>query len=110
VIGGLEKLKEYLIQATQQMAQRGRTPLVPSGLLLAGPPGTGKTIIAEALATQSGFNLVKMRNIREKWVGNSERNLDLALNLLKDLHPVVVFVDEIDQAMGRRDTGQDGDG
>lgn len=108
-IGGLKKLKDYLRLRTGQMTSGQHTPLVPSGLLLAGPPGTGKTIIAEALATQSGFNLVKMRNIREKWVGSSERNLDLALNLLKDLHPVVVFVDEIDQAMGRRDTGQDGD-
>jgi len=85
------------------------SPLVPSGLLLAGPPGTGKTIIAEALAAESGFNLVKMRNIQDKWVGSSERNLELVMNLLKDLYPVVVFVDEIDQAMVRRDTGQSGD-
>lgn len=106
-IGGLENLQKYLKVRTGQMGSG--TPLVPSGLLLAGPPGTGKTIIAEALATESGFNLVKMRNIREKWVGSSERNLDLALNLLKDLNPVVVFVDEIDQAMGQRDTGQNAD-
>ncbi len=108
-IGGMAQLKEYLGQRTRQMRSGLHTPLVPNGLLLAGPPGTGKTIIAEALATESGFNLVKMRNIREKWVGSSERNLDMVLNLLRDLHPVVVFIDEIDQAMGRRDTGQSGD-
>jgi SpoVK/Ycf46/Vps4 family AAA+-type ATPase len=108
-IGGLEKLKQYLRERTALMLRGEFSPLVPSGLLLAGPPGTGKTIIAEALASESGFNLVKMRNIQDKWVGSSERNLDMVLNLLKDLHPVVVFIDEIDQAMVRRDTGQSGD-
>jgi SpoVK/Ycf46/Vps4 family AAA+-type ATPase len=108
-IGGLVKLKEYLNKRTGQMRNGQHTPLVPSGLLLAGPPGTGKTIIAEALALESGFNLVKMRNIQDRWVGSSERNLEMVMHLLHDLHPVVVFVDEIDQAMGRRDTGQNGD-
>lgn len=108
-IGGLENLKQYLRKRTKFMLSSEYSPLVPSGLLLAGPPGTGKTIIAEALATESGFNLVKMRNIQDKWVGSSERNLELVLNLLKDLHPVIVFIDEIDQAMVRRDTGQSGD-
>ncbi|HEY0754318.1 MAG TPA: AAA family ATPase [Ktedonobacteraceae bacterium] len=108
-IGGLENLKQYLRKRTRFMLSGEYSPLVPSGLLLAGPPGTGKTIIAEALARESGFNLVKMRNIQDKWVGSSERNLELVLNLLKDLHPVVVFIDEIDQAMVRRDTGQSGD-
>jgi SpoVK/Ycf46/Vps4 family AAA+-type ATPase len=108
-IGGLEKLKQYLRERTALMLRGEFSPLVPSGLLLAGPPGTGKTIIAEALAYESGFNLVKMRNIQDKWIGSSERNLELVMNLLKDLHPVVVFIDEIDQAMARRDTGQSGD-
>lgn len=105
-IGGLDELKAYLATRTRLMLRGSHSPLIPSGLLLAGPPGTGKTIIAEALATEGKFNLVKMRNIQDKWVGSSERNLDMVLNLLKDLHPVVVFIDEIDQAMGRRDTGQ----
>jgi len=109
-IGGLDSLKKYLRKRTALMKERSQSPLVPSGLLLAGPPGTGKTIIAEALALESGFNLVKMRSIQDKWIGSSERNLDLVINLLKDLHPVIVFIDEIDQAMVRRDTGQSGDG
>ncbi|MHB8596816.1 MAG: ATP-binding protein [Ktedonobacteraceae bacterium] len=108
-IGGLENLKQYLSKRAKLMLGGQYSPLVPSGLLLAGPPGTGKTTIAEALATESGFNLVKMRNIQDKWVGSSERNLELVINLLKDLHPVVVFIDEIDQAMVKRDTGQSGD-
>lgn len=108
-IGGLDKLKGYLEKRAKLMLNGDHSPLVPSGLLLAGPPGTGKTIIAEAMASESGFNLVKMRNIQDKWIGSSERNLEMVLGLLEDLHPVVVFIDEIDQAMGRRDTGQNGD-
>jgi len=50
-----------------------------------------------------------MRSIRDKWVGSSERNLDLVMSLLHDLYPVIVFIDEIDQAIGQRDTGQSGD-
>jgi SpoVK/Ycf46/Vps4 family AAA+-type ATPase len=109
-IGGLETIKGYLKERTRHMLSNQHLPLVPSGLLLAGPPGTGKTIIAEALAAESRFNLVKMRSIQDRWVGSSERNLEMVLDLLDDLHPVVVFVDEVDQAMGRRDTGQSGDG
>ena len=105
-IGGLETVKRYLKERTKHMLSGRHSPLVPSGLLLAGPPGTGKTIIAEALANESKFNLVKMRRIQDRWVGSSERNLEMVLELLDDLHPVVVFVDEVDQAMGRRDTGQ----
>jgi SpoVK/Ycf46/Vps4 family AAA+-type ATPase len=108
-IGGLETVKAYLRERTRHMRSGRHVPLVPSGLLLAGPPGTGKTIIAEAIALESRFNLVKMRSIQDKWVGSSERNLEMVLSLLDDLHPVVVFIDEIDQAMGRRDTGQGGD-
>lgn len=108
-IGGMVELKKYLTVRTDMMAAGKHSPLIPSGLLLAGPPGTGKTIIAEALATEGRFNLVKMRNIQDRWVGSSERNLDMVLNLLKDLYPVVVFIDEIDQAMGQRNTGQAGD-
>jgi len=108
-IGGMEELKEYLRKRTSLMIQGRHSPLIPSGLLLAGPPGTGKTIIAEALALEGGFNLVKMRNIQDRWVGSSERNLDMVISLLQDLHPVIVFIDEIDQAMGRRDSGQNGD-
>ncbi len=108
-IGGMEKLKKYLSERTDLMKKGTRNPIIPNGLLLAGPPGTGKTIIAEALARESGFNIVKMRNIRDKWVGSSERNLDMVLKLLEDLRPVVVFIDEIDQAMGQRETGQSGD-
>ncbi|NTW02909.1 MAG: AAA family ATPase, partial [Oscillochloris sp.] len=76
---------------------------------LAGPPGTGKTIIAEALALESNLNMVKLRNIRQQWVGASERNLTRAFEIIRALSPILVFVDEIDQAFGSRGLGQSND-
>ncbi|HEY1388506.1 MAG TPA: ATP-binding protein [Ktedonobacterales bacterium] len=109
-IGGLQSVKDYLTEKKNLMLNDPQSPQIPTALLLAGPPGTGKTIIAEALAKASGFNLVKMRNIRDKWVGSSERNLDLVFSLLQDLYPVVVFIDEVDQAIGQRETSSNDSG
>jgi SpoVK/Ycf46/Vps4 family AAA+-type ATPase len=108
-IGGLGRIKAYLKRVADNVAAK-RLGEVPKGVLLAGPPGTGKTILAEALAQEAKMNLVRMGNIREMWVGQSERNLDRALGLIEDLAPVIVFVDEVDQAMGARVTGGDGGG
>jgi len=108
-IGGLDGIKQYLRQVSEDLAD-GSLVNVPKGILLAGPPGTGKTILAEALANESHMNLVRMGNIRSKWVGESERNLELALGVVEDLAPVVVFVDEIDQAFQRGKEGGGGSG
>jgi SpoVK/Ycf46/Vps4 family AAA+-type ATPase len=56
------------------------------------------------------MSLVKMGDIRSKWVGESEKNLTLALNLLKSMAPVIVFIDEIDQAVGSRQTSSNDSG
>ncbi len=107
-IGGHSRIKDYLEKVTGYLSS-GNNTLVPKGILLAGPPGTGKTLFAEALAKETGRNVVKMGDIRAKWVGESERNLSKVLQIIKDVAPVIVFVDEIDQALGSRGTGQSGD-
>jgi len=107
-IGGLEHIKNYLLQVKEFLIKR-ENALVPKGILLAGPPGTGKTLIAEALARETGRNVVRMGNIRDKWVGASERNLSRILQIIVDNAPVIVFVDEIDQALGSRGVGGSGD-
>ena len=107
-IGGLAHVIAYLRTVVEHLRTR-QTEALPKGILLAGPPGTGKTLIAEALAKEAGFNLVRLGDIRSMWIGESERNLSRALDLLLDLEPVVVFVDEVDQMIGKRDSGWNGD-
>ncbi len=105
-IGGLEGAQEYFrrIAGAIQTSDAGIRKTIPKGVLLVGPPGTGKTVLARALAKETGLNLVRMGNIRSMWVGESEKNLSMVLNLLSMMAPVIVFVDEIDQALGARST------
>lgn len=110
-IGGLEKIRSYLegMAKTLREGTVAQKRSLPKGILLAGPPGTGKTILAEALAKAGQLNMVKMGDIRGEYVGQSERNLSRALHLIVELAPVLVFVDEIDQAIGGRSIGPSGD-
>jgi SpoVK/Ycf46/Vps4 family AAA+-type ATPase len=114
-IGGITYAVEYFkklaleIPKAQTVDKSCRSRSIPKGILLVGPPGTGKTILAEALASQGKMTLVKMGDVRGSLVGQSERNMSMVLNLLEELSPVVVFVDEIDQSIGRRSAGPEGD-
>ncbi len=101
-IGGLEPIKEYFSQIVAAI-QAGEDKLVPRGITMMGPPGVGKTALAEALARDSGFNFIKLLNPRTKWVGESERNFFKALQTLRTLTPVVVVEDEADQSEHGRD-------
>lgn len=105
-LGGLSGVKRYLQEVVRMLKASAKT--TPSGLLFLGPPGTGKTLAAEIMAAQSGVNFVKLGNIREMWVGQSERNMKRALDLIRAMQPIVVFVDELDQAEGKRGDGGDG--
>lgn len=101
-IGGLEAVKGYLRRIIQAIKD-GELKLVPRGITLMGPPGVGKTALAEALAKECGFNCVKIVNPREKWVGQSERNYWQILQALRAMTPVVVLEDEADQSEQTRD-------
>jgi SpoVK/Ycf46/Vps4 family AAA+-type ATPase len=101
-IGGLDPIKTYFAQIVRAV-QGGDHKLVPRGITMMGPPGVGKTALAEALARDSGFNFVKLLNPRTKWVGESERNFFKALQTLRSLTPVVVVEDEADQSEHGRD-------
>ncbi|MFQ5657261.1 MAG: AAA family ATPase [Candidatus Methylomirabilales bacterium] len=101
-IGGLDGCKAYLREVIQALKE-GEVKLVPRGITLLGPPGVGKTALAEALAKECGFNFVKIVNPREKWVGQSERNYWRILQALRSLTPVVVLEDEADQTEQSRD-------
>jgi transitional endoplasmic reticulum ATPase len=101
-IGGLAAVKEFFREVIQAIRD-GDLKMVPRGVTLLGPPGVGKTAIAEAVAKECGFNFVRITNPREKWVGASERNYWRILQALRSLTPLVVLEDEADQSEQSRD-------
>jgi SpoVK/Ycf46/Vps4 family AAA+-type ATPase len=101
-IGGLEPVKAYLRQVIRAVRE-GDLKMVPRGITLVGPPGVGKTTLAQALARECGFNFVRVVNPREKWVGQSERNFWRVLQALRALTPLVLLEDEADQSEQSRD-------
>ena len=78
---------------------------LPMGYLLCGPIGTGKTFLVECLAGEADVPVVKLKNFREKWVGSSEGNLEKIFRLIRALGRCIVFIDEADQTLGRRESG-----
>ena len=76
----------------------------PTGLLLAGPPGTGKTTVAKVLAAQArcSFYPVSGADVMSKWVGESEGNIRRLFERARANRPSIVFIDEIDAIAGKR--------
>ena len=101
---GQEAVKEWIRQDVA-LWQQGDVSAMPMGYLLCGPVGTGKTYMVECLAGEAGVPVVKFKNFRDKWVGSTEGNLEKIFSLLHALGRCVVFVDEADQALGKRESG-----
>jgi SpoVK/Ycf46/Vps4 family AAA+-type ATPase len=101
---GQEALKRWLRQDIA-LWQAGDRKALPMGYLLCGPVGTGKTYLVECLAGEAGVPIVKLKNFRERWVGSSEGNLEKIFRLVRALGRCMVFVDEADQTLGRRESG-----
>ncbi|AEM37983.1 AAA family ATPase, CDC48 subfamily [Pyrolobus fumarii 1A] len=102
-IGGLEDVKQQLREAVEwplkhpEVFQRlGIRP--PKGILLFGPPGVGKTLLAKAAATESGANFIAVRGpeILSKWVGESEKAIREIFRKARQHAPAIIFFDEID--------------
>lgn len=79
---------------------------VPKGILLNGPPGTGKTTIAKVMASSAGlaFFALKMDEVVSKWVGESEKNLSTLFLAAQKYAPAVIFIDEVD-SIGKARSG-----
>jgi SpoVK/Ycf46/Vps4 family AAA+-type ATPase len=99
---GQEKVKEWL-RADFALWKKNDIGALPMGYLLCGPVGTGKTYMVECLAGEAGVPVVKLKNFRDKWIGSTEGNLEKIFRLLQALGRCFVFIDEADQALGRRD-------
>jgi AAA+ superfamily predicted ATPase len=107
-IGGLAHVKDFFTKNVIRPIKDGRRGRVPMGVLMTGPAGTGKSIMAVAVAKEAGINAVNLRiggQIASKWQGEGERNLDKALRAIQGLAPTIVFIDEIDQVISRGDGG-----
>jgi len=110
--GGLEDVKQHLKEAvewpmkTPEMFTRlGIRP--PKGILLYGPPGCGKTLLARAVATESEANFISIKGpeVFSKWVGESEKAIREVFRKARMAAPTVVFLDEIDSLTPRRGLG-----
>jgi hypothetical protein len=101
---GQEALKTWLRQDVA-LWRAGDLKALPMGYLLCGPVGTGKTFLVECLAGEAGVPVVKLKNFRDRWVGSSEGNLEKIFRLIRALGRCMVFIDEADQTLGKRDSG-----
>ena len=106
-VAGHESVKSWLREDTQ-LLKRGALHALPMGYLITGRIGTGKTFLVQAWAGELGIPCVVLKNFRDRWVGATESNLEKIFSVLRAIGQVVVFVDEADQAAGKRESG-DGD-
>src|SRR5687768_5806428 len=106
-VAGHDAVKAWL-REDATLLKRGALRALPMGYLIAGRIGTGKTFLVQCWAGELGIPCVVFKNFRDRWVGATESNLEKIFAILRALGQVVVFVDEADQASGKREGG-DGD-
>jgi len=111
-VGGLEDVKQHLKEAVEWplknpeiFSKLGIKP--PRGILLYGPPGCGKTMLARAVATESEANFISIKGpeVFSKWVGESEKAIREVFRKARMAAPAVIFLDEMDSLAPRRGLG-----
>ena len=106
MVAGHNEAKTHL-RAAAKALKAGRPDVMPMGYLVSGPVGTGKTFSIMCFAGEIGVPMVKLKNFRSQWQGQTEANLEKILTLLQAMTPVAVMIDEADAALGNRDAGGD---
>ncbi len=113
-IGGLEGVKKELQEAVEWPLKYPELYKtigynMPKGILLHGPSGTGKTLLAKAVATESEANFISVRGpeLLSKWVGESERGVREVFRRARQASPCIIFFDEVDALAPTRGMGGD---
>jgi transitional endoplasmic reticulum ATPase len=116
-IGGLEEVKRELQEAVEWPMRypdmyKKLGHAIPKGILLHGPSGTGKTMLAKAVATESEANFIGVKGpeLMSKWVGESEKGIREIFRKARQAAPCVIFFDEIDSIAPTRGGGAGMDG
>jgi transitional endoplasmic reticulum ATPase len=116
-IGGLDDVKQHLketvewpIKNPEMFSRLGIR--APKGILLYGPPGCGKTLLARAVATESEANFISIKGpeIFSKWVGESEKAIREVFRKARMAAPAAIFLDEIDSLTPKRGIGMSDSG
>jgi transitional endoplasmic reticulum ATPase len=111
-VGGLAQIKQRLVEAVEWPLQyaelfskAGIRP--PKGILLTGPPGCGKTMLAKAIASESKVNFISVKGpaLLSKYVGESEKGVREMFRKAKQAAPCIIFFDEIDALVPARNSG-----
>ncbi|MDP1774574.1 MAG: CDC48 family AAA ATPase [Methylobacter sp.] len=111
-VGGLDDVRRRLIESVEWpikypdlYLQAGVKP--PKGLLLAGPPGVGKTLIAKAVANESGVNVISVKGpaLMSRYVGDSEQGVRELFHKARQASPCIIFLDEVDSVVPARGEG-----
>lgn len=102
-VWGRHELKDRLLAWARQSLDP-ESPLHGEGILLSGPPGSGKTVLAEGVAGELNANLIRLRgsDVFTKWLGESEEAIRETFELARNLAPAVVFLDHLDSLAPRR--------
>jgi transitional endoplasmic reticulum ATPase len=116
-VGGLDDIKNALMETVEwplkyaDLFKKADTK-PPKGIILHGKPGTGKTYLAKALASESGVNFISVKGpqILSRYIGESEKGVRELFRMAKQASPCILFLDEIDSLTPRRSNDSSGSG